>query len=181
MALNWQPVNGDFYDQLYNVLKAFEAPHYDARLVNGNLTIGLGFDLRTGSDELKRQVLLAMGLVDPVSIADPTARAIEQGYWNQLLNAFNGTDPGALDTIMAARWAKIDEPAYNAAIPQASRKTVFRFDNDAQIRNVFDAVAYDDYLKKIETRYHIISDKLSVFKLAQGQSTGVCEYRFVAR
>ncbi len=44
---------------------------------------------------------------------------------------------------------------------------VFRYKN----------IAYFDVVADRPTE----SDKLSVFKLAQGQSTGVCEYRFVAR
>lgn len=54
MALNWQPITGNFLDQLYLVLKAFEAPTLTSVPVGGNLTIGLGFDLKTGSSDLKR-------------------------------------------------------------------------------------------------------------------------------
>jgi len=152
MALNWQAVNGDFFGQLYLVLKAFEAPTLSAVPVNGNLTIGLGFDLNTGSPDLKRRVLLAMGLVDPATIQDATALTIELGYWDRLTSAFNGSDASVLSAIMAERAANTNA-AYVAAMAQYTRRPQFAFNSENEIRAVYNAVAETDYLAKIYIGY----------------------------
>ena len=130
MALNWQAATGGFNDQLYAILTTFEAPTLAAGLVNRNVNLGLGFDLREGSDDLRAQVLFAMGLVDPETIGNPNARAIEQGYWNQFFipnstnGAFFGNSAAVLTNIMQARHDN-EDPDYLAAVPVATRRTTF--------------------------------------------------------
>nr|WP_318384900.1 hypothetical protein [uncultured Enterobacter sp.] len=52
MPINWQTVEGVFNDELYTFIGAIEAPVAENRLalheVNGNPTIGIGFDLKVG-------------------------------------------------------------------------------------------------------------------------------------
>jgi hypothetical protein len=60
-AINLNVVS-DFNNNIYQLLKRFEAPHNDARLVGGNVTIGLGFDLNKGGAIVRRAVFQAMGI-----------------------------------------------------------------------------------------------------------------------
>jgi hypothetical protein len=68
MALTWQSA-GNFVDRLWDFLNALEAAHVAAKVVGGNLTIGLGFDLKKGDPDLIENVLDAMGLDINTSVA----------------------------------------------------------------------------------------------------------------
>jgi len=154
MTINWQSVTGGFNDRLWDFLKALEAPTLDATLVNGNLTIGLGFDLRTGKEELLRQVRVAMG-VNPGAIDNPAANSIEQNYFDQLGAAFSGTDPAALNSIMAARHDNSD-PNFLAAVPVSNRRTTFHFNDINEVHNVYNAVV-ELYLADIAVAWPTLS------------------------
>jgi hypothetical protein len=75
MSLNWQPVAGNFDDFLYNFLKPLEAATATQRqqptLVNGNVTIGIGFDLKAGGKPVQDAVLDELGF-DPQTVAFAT-------------------------------------------------------------------------------------------------------------
>ena len=66
MALNWTPITGDFNDTLYNNLLKLEAPlaveRLNGKIVSGNFTIGIGFDLVKGGKPVQKAVLAALGL-----------------------------------------------------------------------------------------------------------------------
>ena len=56
MTINWHPTSGSlFIDALYNYLQPLEAATLDQRLypslVDGNVTIGVGFDLKTAGSK----------------------------------------------------------------------------------------------------------------------------------
>lgn len=147
--MNWQPA-GDFSNRLWDFLKALETPTLDARDVDGNLTIGLGFDLRTAKDELKNAVLRAMG-VDPDS-----SNAFEQDYVERLLTAFSGTSAAALDSIMLERFNNHD-PAFDLAFPPLSRRQEFKFNNIVpEVKDVYEAVR-DLYLDDISLAWPGVS------------------------
>ena len=56
MAITWQSA-ANFNDDLYTILQSIEAPNQNQRfnihLVNGNPTIGVGFDLLAGGKKYK--------------------------------------------------------------------------------------------------------------------------------
>ena len=69
MALNWQaPSGGNFDDTFYNYLIVMEGPVngdlLDPIRVNGNPTIGVGFDLVAGGATVQNAVLEGFGKGD---------------------------------------------------------------------------------------------------------------------
>ena len=63
MTIQWQPAPtgyGTFKDTLFEFFKLLEAPIQQDRLnlhvVNGNLTIGIGFDLKAGGEKVARTI-----------------------------------------------------------------------------------------------------------------------------
>ncbi|MES9901057.1 MAG: hypothetical protein ABW168_00070 [Sedimenticola sp.] len=107
MSINFHTVN-NFNDELYDFLSEVEAPHNDVRLVGGNLTIGIGFDLIEGGSVVRKAVYKALGIeVDLLASGAGTAaqRNAEQGYINSLDAAIQAGNIAQLHTIMAQRAA----------------------------------------------------------------------------
>lgn len=96
MSLNWKPV-ADYAENLYQLLTKFEAPHLDARLVGGNITIGLGFDMDVGDPVLKDAVLAKMGILQ--------TNVLDKPYYDRLILALKGTSISAVNAILAERAA----------------------------------------------------------------------------
>ena len=94
MALNWQPPSGGNFDDIfYAYLKVMEADTFVPVPVNGNPTIGVGFDLVKGGAIVQNAVLVGLGLEPSVVALSPTQaaayaagswQAIEYGYVKQL-------------------------------------------------------------------------------------------------
>jgi hypothetical protein len=137
MALDWQTA-GDFSDRLWSFLRALEVHPLEeaglkARLVGQDLTVGVGFDLRTGSPGLINTVLDVMGFFRDSGIAK------EDHYVGLLRSAFKGTSDSALDAIMLSRRNDTDA-AYGAAVPTFFRRPEFKFEDVDEVRDVFDDV-----------------------------------------
>jgi Ca2+-binding RTX toxin-like protein len=170
MALIWTqptiPSGQSFDDVLYNFLVPLEAATATQRqtvtLVNGNPTIGIGFDLKAGGQRVQDEVFIQLGLdqtwVKSVGLpAAGTPQAIEYGYIQQLRSAIAaGGGQSTLTAIMAARSANVD-PAYVAYALPLNRRATFTFGNDTEVRAVFDILWPDVYSKLITTQYPFLA------------------------
>lgn len=160
MSIVWRPASGNFADTLFNTLLSLEA---STTLLRWNLqknvetpTIGIGFDLKTGATE-GQEVLREFGF-DVVGawpdkpVAAGTPQAKEQQYIKDLFALFKGESKvqATYDAIMAKRKADIEsDTSYAQYISSDRRRSTFTFNNDTEIRNVFDAV-WPRYLKRIK-------------------------------
>lgn len=81
MTIAWTrlalPSGKTYADELYNFLTTFEAQTPEERqkpqLVNGDITIGVGFDLKTGGTTVQNAVFEKMGFATTVVEADTPA------------------------------------------------------------------------------------------------------------
>ena len=158
MAITFRPANGVFADTLYNTMESLEAPTQALRwrLHSGvdTPTIGVGFDLNKGSDEVRKQVLVGLGFSNADAVwskkslpAAGTPGAIERGYIDRLLGLMtsNNKNQADYDSIMQQR-SNETNTAYIAAYPTRRRK--FAFGNDAEVRSVFDII-WPEYEKRM--------------------------------
>ncbi|HDG1697676.1 TPA: hypothetical protein PFE29_004581, partial [Kluyvera ascorbata] len=166
MSLTWHALN-NFADKLYMFICRMEASSENERLtlsrVNGNPTIGAGFDLVSGGDKVRKAVLEGMGFYfdddddddddDDYDDGVSHQQAIENGYITKLetLMASHVTDVSQYNQILLERRNNTD-PAYAALVPVDSRRTEFRFYSDAEVRSVFDSLWEDVYKARVLNR-----------------------------
>ena len=155
MALNWTPITGDFNDTLYNNLLKLEAPLASERLsgkiVSGNFTIGIGFDLIKGAKPVQKAVFAALG-VTASFVGQSSAPAVgtpqrkEYDFVQELLVALAAHKGSPdLDAIMARRVAAAQaDPSYLTYLGAPPRST-FSFANDSEVRQVFDSLWISTY------------------------------------
>ncbi len=186
MALNWRTVP-NYSAALYDFIQKLEAPQWDQRrqihLVNGNPTIGIGFDLRAGGRTVQNQVLLGLGftraavvMLLPPPVGDPNFA--EYNYVAQLrtlMTAGGANVQSQLDAVMAAR--AVDPQLAN--IP--GRRSDFRFTSDAEISGVFDQLLStyrDKVLNKYtflqgDTAYATSAESMVLFSLSWNGGSGL--------
>lgn len=167
MALNWTatsiPAGGSFEDVLYNFLVPLEAPTSTERLqpalVKGNVTIGIGFDLKAGGLAVQNAVFKQLGLnrsVVELSAAphSGTPEYVEYGYIQRLrANIASGSIAG-LNAVMQER-ANNSDAQFVAFRP--NRRGTFNFTNDEEVRAVFDVLWPEVYSTKITNKYPFLS------------------------
>ena len=156
MATTWTAVTGNFNDVLYAFIKQLEASQLSDRLnpklVEGNPTIGVGFDLVAGGAKVQNEVLKRLGL-DPgiVDMSVPPAvgtwQAIEYAYVQQLRAQMvkNGSI-ATMNQIMSVRASNTD-PQFAANV--SGRRSSFSFSSDTEVRVAFDELWTTTYRKKI--------------------------------
>ncbi|ROU08782.1 hypothetical protein EB837_26035, partial [Kluyvera ascorbata] len=157
MSLNWHFLN-DFTDRLYAFICRMEASSENERLtlsrVNGNPTIGAGFDLVAGGEPVREAVLKGMGF-RPDDVNDNIRRpqTIENDYADRLKRLMEAhvTDVSQYNQILLERRNNTD-PAYAVLVPVDSRRTEFRFYSDAEVRSVFDSLWEDVYKARVLNR-----------------------------
>jgi GH24 family phage-related lysozyme (muramidase) len=115
------------------MLTAFEGPHRRAKDVgDGVITIGVGYNLTTGEDSVRRLTLQQLGLKLEANTAAQVTPAIllERGYLKRLIDALKA-GPSQIDTlhqIMADRASKAaSDPSFAAYIGSASPRSSFEF------------------------------------------------------
>ncbi len=166
MTIAWRAINGtSFLDALYNFLVPMEAPLLNQRLyptlVNGNVTIGVGFDLKAGGSDVQDAVFKAMGLDpsivdlgsgDPLPVAG-TPQAVEYQYVQALRAAISIGDIGVLQGNMALRADQYaNDPQYASYIDSldvGAPQAYFGFSNDTVQRQVFDNLWTNYYEQKL--------------------------------
>ncbi|HUX65824.1 MAG TPA: hypothetical protein VMV42_01630, partial [archaeon] len=160
MALNWQaPSGSNFDDTFYAYLKAMESDTLAPVPVNGNPTIGVGFDLVAGGKPVQDAVLIGLGLkpsivaLSPVQAAAYPAgswQAIEYGYVKQLRDLMvPGGSAAAMDQVMGTR-AQNQDPQFAANV--SNRRSSFAFANDTEVRQVYTNLL-PAYVKKVTDAY----------------------------
>ncbi|MEE9654214.1 hypothetical protein V4836_08600 [Kluyvera ascorbata] len=157
MSLNWHFLN-DFTDRLYAFICRMEASSENERLilsrVNGNPTIGAGFDLVAGGEPVREAVLKGMGFYFDDDDDDDDGvshqQAIENRYADRLKRLMEAhvTDVSQYNQILLERRNNTD-PAYAALVPVDSRRTEFRFYSDAEVRSVFDSLWINVYRNRV--------------------------------
>ena len=157
MALNWQaPLGTNFDDTFYAYLKIMEGDTLAPVPVNGNPTIGVGFDLVAGGPVVQNAVLTGLGLTPSIVALSPNqAAALVAGTWQASEYAYvqqlraqmvkNGSI-GTMDSIMSQR---AQDPNLSNI---ANRRTSFAFANDTEVRNVYNLLL-PTYVNKIFTQY----------------------------
>ncbi|HDG1710783.1 TPA: hypothetical protein PFE25_003979 [Kluyvera ascorbata] len=163
MSLNWHFLN-DFTDRLYAFICRMEASSENERLtlsrVNGNPTIGAGFDLVAGDEPVRRAVLKGMGFYFDDNNNNNNnnndvirTQTIENDYIRRLKDLMEAhvTDVSQYNRILLERRNNTD-PAYAALVPVDSRRTEFRFYSDAEVRSVFDSLWEDVYKARVLNR-----------------------------
>ena len=166
MALNWTPTAGNFNDTLYTDLLNLEAPVASDRLngklvfVNGNVnfTIGIGFDLIAGGDQVQAAVFAQLGLkATPPLGSRPTGSGpsqTEYDFANELLTAINAHKGSTdLNAIMARRVAAAQlDPTYATYLGATPRST-FSFAGETEVRQTFDALWAPVYRQAILNKW----------------------------
>ncbi|HMV59518.1 MAG TPA: hypothetical protein PKD38_20165, partial [Nitrospira sp.] len=164
MALNWKGVAGNYDDTLYAFMKQLEAPLQSQRLnvlqVNGNPTIGIGFDLYAGGRPVQLGVLKGMGLKVDVLKVDADSRTPAQkkefDYINDLFVAAKAKKSQAdFDAIMLRRKNDTDA-AFALLVPDAQRRDTFTFspaNNESEVRATFDDLWQNKYREDIYNKW----------------------------
>ncbi|MGB7816819.1 MAG: hypothetical protein WBL28_10765 [Methylotenera sp.] len=147
MTINWRN-QANFDDTLYQSLEQLEAPLANDRLnglmVNGNFTIGIGFDLVAGGRPVQNAVLATLGFKS--SIVNLSSRPVsgvndqaEYDFIQSIRTAVNNHNgASALNLIMAQRLAYANANAsYSSYIGGLPRST-FTFANELEVRATFD-------------------------------------------
>ena len=153
MSLNWHFLN-DFTDRLYAFICRMEASSENERLtlsrVNGNPTIGAGFDLVAGDEPVREAVLKGMGFYFDDDDGVSHQQTIENDYADRLKELMEAhvTDVSQYNRILLERRNNTD-PAYAALVPVGDRRTTFSFHNDAEVRSVFDSLWEDVYKNRV--------------------------------
>jgi hypothetical protein len=165
MALNWRPVSDptvpdaqkltDFLDRVYFLLNVFEPParpedRFIPEVVRGNITIGIGFDLKAGGERVQDVVFRVLGLDVDRTITDATARAIEDGYIEALRTASRGQNIQELHRIMADR---AQDTRLDGFI--SNRRSEFKFQSETEVRAAFDG-AIGWYEDRLANRYTLL-------------------------
>ena len=155
MSLNWNSLT-NFSDKLYMFICRMESDSEYKRChlqtVDGNPTIGAGFDLVAGGDLVRDAVLKGMGFhLATGNINHP--QNTETGYADRLKRLMEAhvTDVSQYNQILLERRNNTD-PAYAALVPVDSRRTEFRFYSDAEVRSVFDSLWEDVYKARVLNR-----------------------------
>lgn len=164
MSLHWQAVPAqDFETYLYNFLVPLEAASAQQRLqtslVNGDITIGVGFDLKAGGKVVQDAVLDELGF-DPATVALGANAApaggpalIEFTYIQAIRSAIAAGNVAQLNQLMAGRaQTAATDAAYAAFLPEPPRVT-FSFQDDDEVRSVFNTLWENYYSGKILNRY----------------------------
>ena len=131
--MEYQKAGSNFFNELYGMLTAFEGPHRRPKDVgDGVITIGVGYNLTTGEDSVRRLTLQQLGLKLEANTAAQVTPAIllERGYLKRLIDALKA-GPSQIDTlhqIMADRASKAaSDPSFAAYIGSASPRSSFEF------------------------------------------------------
>jgi len=162
MALSWRSISDpsvpdaqkqtDFLDRVYFLLNLFEPPprpedRFVPEVVRGNITIGIGFDLKAGGQRVQDVVFRVLGLDFALAAQQTDAGLREKSYIDALRMACQGQDIKALDTIMQNR---ANDPLLNGLIPY--RRSQFRFETETEVRAAFDG-AIGWYEDRLTNRY----------------------------
>ena len=155
MSLNWHSLT-HFADKLYLFICRMEsdseASRWHLQNVKGNPTIGTGFDLVAGKEPVRNAVLKGMGFhFDDNDSSNP--QATENDYADRLKRLMEAhvTDVTRYNQILQERHDNTD-PAYAALVPVADRRTTFSFNNDAEVRGVFDSLWEKVYKDRVINR-----------------------------
>ncbi|PWK30688.1 calcium-binding protein [Cupriavidus plantarum] len=158
MALNWRSTTGSYNDVVYDTLLRLEAAdpieRLRGKLVNGNFTTGIGFDLVAGGIPVQTAVLKSMGLDSSFLSGRPPAAGTperkEFDYVRELAAAFGAhKDATVLNEIMGRRAAAYQsDPAFASYLGAPPRST-FSFANDGEVRRTFDALWEPVYRKTV--------------------------------
>ena len=168
MALNWRPLSTSsdpnvlkqaLRDRLRTLLDAFEPPpnpqdRLKPVLVGGNITIGIGFDLKAGGTNIQNAVFRALGLDVNGTIIPSTntaARQQEDMYIRNLRIACQGQNIQALYNIMQQR---ANDPILAGVIspPGVQPWDKFEFPSEAAMNVAFDE-AIQAYENGLLSRY----------------------------
>ncbi|MFP5596812.1 calcium-binding protein [Kluyvera sp. 142486] len=163
MTLKWHSIN-NFTDTLYTMLFALETTSEEDRLkslelsdVNGNPTIGVGFDLYAGGDTVRRTVLKEMGLVwtqqNQNSVPLTTSQNFENDYISRLseLMSTRITSVARYNSILQERRDNTNQN-YANDIPVAGRRTQFKFYSEDESKKAFSSLwesVYSGRLREI--------------------------------
>jgi hypothetical protein len=166
MSLNWRPApsipcsvgtSDPFINSLYEFLKYLEANNPITRrylhVVGSNLTIGIGFDLAAGGPDVIKAVFTQLGLDYDYPENHPNAQpgspeAIESDYIRRLRVAVQGSNTTAVNNLMLARYR---DTRLNA-LPELQRRESFSFNNDNEVKAVFDNLWTSVYREDIYNR-----------------------------
>ncbi len=148
-----------FEDSLYTVLKKLEAPHNDPKNVgDGDITIGLGFNLNGGGRVVQDAVFGAQGLIletDPLfALGTAAQRAREQSCVDRLRSAISARNTSELHSIMGERAGDTLLEGWTT-----NRHASFKFHDrngngstDDEIRGAFNELLLV-YREKVTTQY----------------------------
>ncbi len=166
MALNWRPApnipcsvptSDPFTNSLFEFLKYLEANNpitrHNLHLVGSNLTIGIGFDLATGGPAVIRAVFSQLGLdydypENHANAPPDSPEAIESEYIGSLRFVVRYNNAAAVNNIMLTRY---NDSRLNS-LPQLQRRRSFAFNNDNEVKAVFDNLWPSVYRRDIYNR-----------------------------
>ena len=149
-------------DFVYSVLVALEKPLLTPNIPSpgSGITIGIGYDLRTGTEDVRIEVLKQMGLQMALYKNPPakpsSSEKIELSYIEKILIASKGDSLSTLDSLLTER--ANDEQLTKALQDENKnyeRRQKFAFSNTDEIKSVFDSAAYAIYSKRF------VDDKLN--------------------
>ncbi len=168
MLITWKSVAGNYNDVLYGYIRQLEASSLSDRLnpklVSGNPTIGVGFDLVAGGKVVQNAVLKGIGFSSAiVELTEPppagTWQRTEYDYIQQLrARMVSHGSIAAMNQIMVARASNTD-PQFIANV--GNRRSTFSFPSDAVVRTTFDALWEPVYRKKIYAAFPSLKNDAS--------------------
>ncbi|WP_368299424.1 calcium-binding protein [Kluyvera sichuanensis] len=166
MTLKWHSIN-NFTDTLYTMLFALEAKSNKDRLkslelsdVDGHPTIGVGFDLYAGEDDVRYAVLKEMGLIWTDDQGQLTAsQRIENGYISRLraLMIARTTNVTRYNDILQERHDDTN-PDFAPAEP---RRLEFKFNNENESKAAFSSLWSSVYRDRLSGIINIDDEKFA--------------------
>jgi Ca2+-binding RTX toxin-like protein len=163
MNVEWTSVEGVFEDVLFDALENLEAPQQDERLhgkiVGGNFTIGIGFDLVKGGRPVQNAVFVELGFESTAieAIVRPSAAGDQQrefDYIQRLRNVLNGHgDQAQLNVVMSERREyALANQGYLTYLGVAAQNK-FTFSSDSKVRSAFDSLWESVYKERVLTGF----------------------------
>lgn len=172
MTLKWHSIN-NFTDTLYTMLFALETTSEEDRLkslelsdVNGNPTIGVGFDLYAGGDTVRRTFLKEMGLVwtqqNQNSVPLTTSQNFENDYISRLSELMRTriTSVARYNSILQERRDNTNQN-YANDIPVAGRRTQFKFYSEDESKKAFSSLWESVYSGRLREIINIDDEKFA--------------------
>lgn len=157
MSLNWTATQGIFLETLYSTLAKLETKNSTERLqgamVNGNFTLGVGFDMVKGGAIVQNIVLSQMGLKpELLSAKRPeagTPAQLEYDFLKEIIATIQ-SHQGAekLNSIMARRATAIANDAKYLVYAPTPRNT-FSFFDEGEVRSVFEQLWNSHYKAQV--------------------------------